>query len=227
MQITPTAIKTLSTSLLAVCAIGLSPSAAQAQEIKGRYNVSGTDIDGTKYKGSLSIEPSGSTFKLTYRDGKTQKGVGILRNGRFYSAWGPSDKCGVAVYFLKADGNLEGEYAYIGDTGVYKETTKRTGGSATSMVGSFDLAGRDSAGTPYAGKLAVQARGQLFKVDFKMTNEEHDGVAIQTGNALAVGWGGNKCSVASYAVKGDNTMSGSYAVYGETKQGTEEIAKAW
>jgi hypothetical protein len=97
-------------------------AAAQSGNIGGRYNVLGTNIDGTTYKGTAEIViTSGNTCRITWRTGTTSMQQGIcMRNASSFSAayMFSSGKPGLVIYEIQPDGSMKGLWTIADVTGV-------------------------------------------------------------------------------------------------------------
>ncbi|MHB8628813.1 MAG: WD40 repeat domain-containing protein [Aggregatilineales bacterium] len=81
--------------------------------LEGSYNVTGTLQNGTAYKGTATIEKTGSTYQVTWTTGNPYVGVGIVRGNVLGVGFG-AQGCGIAVYQGQADGSLDGQWGLIG-----------------------------------------------------------------------------------------------------------------
>jgi hypothetical protein len=82
------------------------------------------------------------------------------------------------------------------------------------LAGSYTIASSSNPGTAvgYKGTVAIAKNGATYKLDWAVTNAPpYHGVAIPTGDTLAVGWGeGTEYGVAVYKVAG-GTLTGTWA----------------
>ncbi len=218
-------IQVKSLVVAAMCCLPLSM--ALASDPVGKYRVKGRDSSGSAYEGRLTVTADSAIYRLTYRDGKTQRGAGILRDNTLFAAWGPSDKCSISALTVNPDGSMEGPWADNGHNKLGNETFKRQSGAKGGLIGSYSSNGIDPEGNEYSGIATIEARGSLFKVTYKSGGETFIGVAARQGNYLAISYGGSKCGLTVYTVKGDNTMSGIFAEFGSSAAGTEEAVKDW
>jgi len=108
----------------AVFAMALT-GAAQAQNFGGRYQVQGTNINGTSYGGTATITVI-STTTCTIRwqtgGGSVQDGI-CMRNGpAFSAAYAFQDgKVGLVIYRIMENGTLDGLWTVAGVSGAGKE----------------------------------------------------------------------------------------------------------
>jgi hypothetical protein len=182
---------------------------------------------GSSYSGQVTIKQDGPVFRLSFEDGRTVRGMGIQRADYLFTAWGPSNKCTVSALEIKPDGSLEGPWGDLSRSKLGTETMKRQSGDQSSMVGTFASSGLDPDGFSYAGVTTIEARGTIFKVTHNSEGETDVGVGIKAGNYFAVSYGGERCGVTAYQIRGDGTMSGVYAEYGQARAGSSELVKGW
>ncbi|MFO0589701.1 MAG: hypothetical protein U0441_19335 [Polyangiaceae bacterium] len=76
----------------------------------GKYDVSGTRLDGKAYKGTLSVAAEGAGFLFDWATGDASKGFGV-RMGDFVSVGIGGDQCGFVAYEIKPDGSLSGQWS--------------------------------------------------------------------------------------------------------------------
>jgi hypothetical protein len=70
-------------------------------DFEGTYDITGTNLDGSTYDGSLEITFDGDTYKLHWETKTLTDGIGIEYAGRLAVAY-PADSCVVAVHDLDA-----------------------------------------------------------------------------------------------------------------------------
>ncbi|MBV8776847.1 MAG: hypothetical protein JO258_06585 [Alphaproteobacteria bacterium] len=110
----------LAISLLAGIA---AAAAAQAQSIGGRYEVHGTNFDGSPYSGTATItRSSNSTCRIRWSTGSTSEGFCMLANKSFAAAYKMGNAVGLVVYELQPDGTLEGVWTIADKSGAGTET---------------------------------------------------------------------------------------------------------
>ncbi|MGK7862690.1 hypothetical protein [Falsiroseomonas sp. E2-1-a4] len=100
---------------LALPLLALLPCAAQAQQ-EGLYDVTGTNLDGTGYTGLAQIRTVGlASFAIRWRIGnQTVEGVGFASGRTVAVAYGLTQRPGIGIYTLNADGSLDGEWTIVG-----------------------------------------------------------------------------------------------------------------
>ncbi len=200
-----------------------SNSTIAAPDIGGKYNVTGTNPNGSEYRGTLEIIARGDVYQFRWNAGTQYDGVAI-QNGDVVAvsfANGSDGKgCGVIDYDIQGDGTLNGKWGYWGVNQAGKETATRTSGS--SLEGDYDASGKNPDGKDYQTKLTVEPAGNLYR--FAWSNNT-DGVGIKRGNNVAVGIGGNRCGFVTYQVQANGTLDGVWGGGGSDKTGTEKAVK--
>lgn len=93
---------------------------AQAQTVSaGTYNVEGTNLDGSAYSGTATIElTSETTCSIEWQTGSTaSSGICMLYGDAFAAGYVLDDSVGLIVYQVKSDGSLEGAWTISGQDG--------------------------------------------------------------------------------------------------------------
>lgn len=198
-------------------------NSAPAPNISGKYNVTGTNPNGSMYRGTLEVIARGDVYQFRWNAGTQYDGVAV-QNGNIAAvafANGPDGKgCGVIDYDIQGDGTLNGKWGYWGVNEAGKETATRTGGS--SLEGDYDAVGKNPDGREYKAKLTVEPAGNLYR--FVWSNNT-DGIGIKRGNNVAVGIGGQRCGFVTYQIESDGTLDGIWGGSGTDKTGTEKATK--
>src|SRR5688572_4361330 len=209
-----------------IVALALAGAAAVATaQVPGDYVVDGRDFDGKAYTGKLKIAAAGSVFRLTYSEGGTLRGMGIQRGNQLFTAWGPNSKCTVSALEIKADGSLEGPWGDLERSALGSESLHKQAGAPGQVDGTYTSKGRTPDGESYDGVTTIEARGQVFKVNFKDNDGNQPGVAIRQGQSLAVAYGGSRCGVSVYTINADGSLAGPYADPRDSRLGTETIRR--
>ena len=112
--------------LLGVVFATAAVGAAQAQNFGGRYQVQGSNINGSPYSGIAEITVVSSTtctIRWQTGGGSVQDGI-CMRNGpAFSAAYAFADgKVGLVIYRILENGNLDGLWTVAGINGAGKET---------------------------------------------------------------------------------------------------------
>jgi hypothetical protein len=213
----PTATATPTTSSAA------NHSSGAPSEIAGNYDVTGTNGNGTAYKGTLEIIKHGDAYQFRWNAGKQYDGVGVENAGvvAVASTEGTEGKgCGVVTYKILADGTLDGKWAYWGLNQAGTEKAARTTGSG--VEGTYNTTGKNPNGGAYQGKLIIvpAAGGYKFTWDNGST-----GFGIKQGDTLSIGIGGARCAFVAYEIKPNGMLDGIWGGYGSEKTGTEKAVK--
>jgi hypothetical protein len=84
----------------AAIAVAFSAGLAFADDPAGRYRVSGTNPgNGSKYSGSVLVERTGDTYRVTWDIGNTTfVGTGIGNDKGFAVAYRAGNQTGIAIY---------------------------------------------------------------------------------------------------------------------------------
>ena len=98
------------------------PIAAAAQDIGGRYQVNGTNFDGSPYRGTAQIVvTSKNTCRIAWDTGSTATGICMRNGSSFSAAYTMGDVIGLVIYRLNSDGSLEGLWTIADQDGVGTE----------------------------------------------------------------------------------------------------------
>ena len=207
-----------------------SPSAplqAAASDIGGDYTVAGTNPNGTRYNGNLTVTKRDQVYQFSWTIGDREyDGVGVRTDNTVAVAFteGADGKgCGVVLYKVGADGSLDGRSGYWGVNSSESEKAVRTSG--TGLPGEYDVTGKNPSGGEYKGKLAVNKQGAGFSFQWDIGGTPFTGFGIQSGDKAAVGFGGRQCGFVSYDIKGDGSLDGKWGGQGSTVVGTEVARK--
>jgi hypothetical protein len=201
---------------------------ATPPDIAGKYNVVGSNPDGSPYRGTLEVISHGDVYQFRWNAGTQYDGVGVA-NGNVVAvafANGENGKgCGVVDYEISSDGSLDGKWGYWGTNEAGTEKATRTGASALGglgIEGVYDATGKNPNGKEYKAKLTVEAAGRnLYR--FVWSNNS-DGVGVKQGTNVAVGIGGARCGFVAYEIRSDG-LEGIWGGYGTDKTGTEKATK--
>src|SRR6266849_4981366 len=108
-------------------------------DIAGKYSVTGTNPNGSAYKGELEVIKHGDVYQFRWSGGATYDGVGVQLGDVIAVAFttGENGKgCGVVDYAITDDGaNLDGIWGYWGTN--EKGTEKATRTSGAGIIGEY------------------------------------------------------------------------------------------
>jgi hypothetical protein len=103
----------------AAAALLVTTFGAAAQPIGGMYDVVGTNLDGSQYKGTAEIRGiTDTTCEIYWTTGGTTSGGICMRNGPAFSAgYSMGDKIGLIIYQIMDDGSMQGLWTIAGASG--------------------------------------------------------------------------------------------------------------
>jgi hypothetical protein len=98
-------------------------SVALAQVATGTYTVEGTNLDGSNYRGTATIElSSDTTCHIHWSTGTESDGICMLYDNAFAAGYVFEDgSVGLVVYEVMDDGTLEGAWTIDGHSGAGTE----------------------------------------------------------------------------------------------------------
>lgn len=199
-------------------------SNATAPDVAGQYSVTGTNVNGSSYKGDLDVIKHGDVYQFRWSGGASYDGVGVQLGDTIAVAFttGTNGKgCGVVDYTIIDDGaRLDGKWGYWGTDEAGTEKATRTLGSG--LIGTFDGTGANPNGNPYKVQIIVVPMGSGYKFTWSNNSE---GFGVRRGDNVAVGIGGSRCGFVSYKVQSDGALDGVWGGYGSDKTGTEKATK--
>jgi hypothetical protein len=108
-------LKTIAVAGALVAGFAMS---AMAADVGGRYDVRGTNPDGSKYRGTARIEiTSNTTCRITWNVGQESSGI-CMRNGIALAAgYTLGDNVGLVIYEIRDDGTLDGIWTVADEDG--------------------------------------------------------------------------------------------------------------
>jgi hypothetical protein len=95
------------------------PASAETLTLASQYDVSGTNTNGSKYTGKVSIEViSDATFNIRWDiAGSTYTGFGMRMNDALAATYTINGKPGLVIYKVGDNGVLDGLWAIRGQSG--------------------------------------------------------------------------------------------------------------
>ena len=97
-------------------------SAAAAQSVDGKYSVAGKNFDGSPYRGTVEITPTGSTCRIVWQTGSSTSEGLCMQSGKTFAAFYKlGTEFGLVIYDLQPDGSLAGRWSVAGKEGVGTE----------------------------------------------------------------------------------------------------------
>ncbi len=99
-------------------------TSASAQNLPGKYNVEGKNVDGTPYSGTAEIvATSENTCRIRWETGSTTSEGICMRNGNAFAAgYVLNESVGLVVCKMNDDGSLDGIWTIADQEGVGEET---------------------------------------------------------------------------------------------------------
>jgi hypothetical protein len=92
--------------------------AANAAEVGGKYDVRGTNPDGSHYSGTAEIDSTAKyTCRMTWHVGTDSSGICMLNGTAFAAGYSLAGKVGLVIYELRDDGTLDGAWTIADEAG--------------------------------------------------------------------------------------------------------------
>lgn len=194
--------------------------------IAGDYTVSGSNPDGTeKYEGELTITPRDDVYQFSWvSGGKSSDGVGVMTGNKIAVAFTEGSDgtgCGVVLYKVLANGDLDGKAGYWGVNSFETEMAKRLDGD--DKLAHYEVTGKNTEGQSYTGKLTVKEDGEGYSFEWN-TGSVTKGFGIRQNDTATVGIGGPQCAFVAYDIKPDGSLDGKWGGQ-KSKTFGSEIAK--
>lgn len=94
----------------------LGAAAPAAAQRSGLYEVTGTNLDGSSYRGLMELQQVGhSTFHIMWNiGGQLIEGVGMASGLTFVTAFSAADRTGLGVYEIRPGNVMEGSWTIVG-----------------------------------------------------------------------------------------------------------------
>ncbi len=114
----------MKTAALAAAALAATVGAASAQNVGGRYQVQGSNFDGSPYSGVAEITvTSNNTCRIVWQTGSTSsRGICMRNNNAFSASYQLGNSIGLIIYEMMPDGTMRGLWTIADRTGVGRET---------------------------------------------------------------------------------------------------------
>lgn len=175
-----------------------------AISLAGIYRVSGTNPNGSRYRGMVALAQRGDQFRLTWWIGKQVFfGTGHFAGRMLVVNWGAKHP---VIYTFGERNALDGEWA----DGSASERLEPFAVAAPVAVrvpeGRYRVAGRNPNGSRYVGTVNIVRAADRFQLSWQTGSTNYRGVGMLDGNLLKVDWGGATPVV--YALAEDGTLTG-------------------
>ncbi len=210
-------------ALLVTTTLVPSFQSGSALNPSGKWEISDAKTyDGKSYTGELNIVQSGSVYNLGWKTSAgNYPGVAILDGSDLMVGWGINTAHGVLVYNIETAA-LKGRWTSAGQTKIGTENVTLTNGK---LEGTHMIAGSNPDGTKYTGTISFEKAGDLYNVSWAVGKNIYNGIGIQVGQKIVVGWGlGKNFGVVHYALS-EKEAKGQWAIPGATKVSTENLKR--
>lgn len=93
-------------------------------DLDGTYDITGTNVEGKDYKGTLEIKKDGEGYGFKWNAGGSLSGFGIKQGDKAIVGFG-GKQCAFVAYDIKPDGSLDGKWGGQGNNSFGTETAKK------------------------------------------------------------------------------------------------------
>jgi hypothetical protein len=188
-------------TLAFLLALSTALSTAQAADLTGQYAVDGSNPDGDRYTGTLTLRPLRQGWSAEWRTPDATRGIGLSDGRTLVLAYGGSE-CGVVAWDATQPGRLAGQWTLDGSLG-REQAAAQTPGS-DRLDGRYDVSGESPEGEFYKGSLQVRrdTGGYALRWDIDTV---YTGTGIEADGVLGAAWG-DDCGVAIYRIDGDRLI---------------------
>lgn len=96
---------------------------AAAQNVGGRYQVQGSNFNGSPYSGTAEIVlTSNNTCRITWQTGgQTSQGICMRNNNAFSASYQLGRTIGLVIYEMQPDGSMRGLWTIADQNGIGRE----------------------------------------------------------------------------------------------------------
>jgi hypothetical protein len=110
-------------TIAGACLLLASVASAAAQNLPGKYEVEGKNLDGSPYSGTAEIVATSEvTCRIAWQTGSTTSEGICMRSGTSFAAgYVLGEAIGLVVYEMKPDGSLVGTWTIADHDGVGEE----------------------------------------------------------------------------------------------------------
>ena len=181
--------------------------AAALPALTGVYRVSGTNPNGSRYRGMVSLALSGKKYEFKWWIGQQVfNGKGRFAGRMLVVDWGSTSP---VIYTLRNDGRLDGEWA----DGRAMETLDVFAHAAPDAVprlgGRYQVSGRNPNGSSYSGTVTIISEGSRYRLSWNIGSTSYRGTGTLNDNLLTVDWG--SATPVVYAISADGRLRGLWA----------------
>lgn len=194
------------------------PPVEAAPTPAGVYRAAGVNPNGSRYRGMVTITPSGDEFRFDWWIGKQVfHGAGRFAGRMLVVEWGDQHP---VVYTFPSLGRLDGEWADGSATETLSLFAKAANDGTPALGGRYKVNGANPDGSRYSGSVTIGQTAEGYRVDWAVGQSAYQGVGVLEGNVFTVDWGSDTPVV--YALAPDGTLSGLWAA----GNGEETLAPA-
>lgn len=193
---------------------GPRTTADVATDIAGTYQITGANPNGTTYQGTMRIQPSGQTYQIVWETGSTAVGTGLVRGDRLTTSYAQEGApCGIVFYEIGSNGTLDGEWTVQGLDRI--ATEQAVPADPTTLVGTYEVTGRNFEDSPYTGNLTITSGGAAYQFAWETTAGQFVGTGILNDPFLSVVYGEpDRCGLATYRIGTDGSLDGQWNFLG-------------
>jgi hypothetical protein len=179
--------------------------------LTGVYRVSGTNPNGSGYRGMVSLALSGEEYEFKWWIGRRQalNGIGRFVGRMLVVDWGATNP--VMIYTLGNHGRLDGEWA----DGRAMETLDVFARAAQDAVprldGRYQVTGRNPNGSTSSGTVTIINEGSRYRLNWSIGSRGYRGIGTLNDNLLTVDCGCGSATPVVYAVSADGRLRGLWA----------------
>jgi hypothetical protein len=187
----------------------LAPGAAAAAvpALTGVYRVQGTNPNGSRYRGMVSLALSGKEYEFKWWIGQQVfNGKGRFAGRMLVVDWGSSSP---VIYTLHNGARLDGEWADGRATESLEVFARAAPGAAPRLGGRYQVSGRSPNGSSYSGGVTITSEGSRYRMNWRIGSSSYQGTGTLNDNVLTVDWG--SATPVVYAVSADGRLRGLWA----------------
>lgn len=183
----------------------------------GTYTLSGTDLSGNDYEGTLRLTPFGNDgYKAVWVVGTAFSGVGVWIDGLLVIGFG--NGCGGGLYRLPEEGRMYGIFmSPEGEAFKERADAKKM---ETDMSGIWLVRGVNIDGSRYSAYLNIQEEDNLYRAIWK-GKETEQGIGMIVDDHLTMAYGSPACGLAVFERQADGSLAGQWIRGGLRGMGVE------
>ena len=176
---------------------------APRQAINGIYRVAGTNPNGSRYIGMLTLSDEGNGADFTWWIGKDVfRGRGEPAGKMLVVDWNSTSP---VVYSFAGQGSLDGEWA-DGSATEKLELIEAADPQVVPENGTYRVDGTNPDGSRYKGTLRIEGDGTRYDFSWKIGSSAYKGRGVLSNGIMVVNWGDTQPVI--YAVRSDGSLSG-------------------